>query len=78
MKLSFRNVVALTMALSSHSFASAGILQEHQGHWLGGMKVPDGRVMKIGTESFTRADVSLRNSFQAVSYGRYASSLREI
>ena len=41
MKLSFRNAVALTMALSLRSFASAGILQEHQGQWRGGMKVPD-------------------------------------
>ena len=78
MKLSFRNVVALTMALSSHSFASAGILQEHQGHWLGGMKVPDGRVLKIGTELFTRADGSYWASVSSPDQGVYDIPVKSI
>jgi pimeloyl-ACP methyl ester carboxylesterase len=78
MKLSFRNAVALTMALSLHSFASAGILQEHQGHWLGGMKVPDGRVLKIGAELFTRADGSYWASVSSPDQGVYDIPVKTI
>ncbi|MEI8031416.1 MAG: alpha/beta fold hydrolase [Comamonadaceae bacterium] len=56
MKLSFQNAVVMTLAFGLHSIASAGTLQEHPGRWLGEMLVPDGRMLKIGAELFTRAD----------------------
>ncbi len=34
------------------------MLTEHQGSWLGEMKIPNGPTIKIGTELFTRADGS--------------------
>ena len=52
--LQFAFVMALGLTLPS--IASAGIVQEHQGRWLGEMKVPDGRQLKIGADLFTRAD----------------------
>jgi len=36
--------------------ASAGVLQERQGRWMGDMKLPDGGSLKIGADLFMRAD----------------------
>jgi dienelactone hydrolase len=56
MKSSFRNAVAMAVAFALHSISWAEILQEHQGRWLGEMKISDGRLLKIGADLFTRAD----------------------
>jgi pimeloyl-ACP methyl ester carboxylesterase len=36
--------------------AHAAALDAHPGYWLGDIKLPDGRVQKLGVELFTRAD----------------------
>jgi hypothetical protein len=46
----------VAVLLAMHPLAQADLIKEHQGHWLGDMKVPDGRVLKIGAELFLRAD----------------------
>ena len=56
MKTSLQYAFAMALGLTLPSIASAGIVQEHQGRWLGEMKVPDGRLLKIGADLFTRAD----------------------
>jgi pimeloyl-ACP methyl ester carboxylesterase len=56
MKTSLQFTFVLALGLTLPSIASAGVVQEHQGRWLGEMKVPDGRQLKIGANFFTRAD----------------------
>ena len=56
MGLYFYSAQVVALAFAVHSIAFAGILQEHQGRWLGLMKVPDGHTLQIGAELFTRAD----------------------
>ena len=36
--------------------AGAAVLQDHQGRWMGDMKLPDGAKIKFGVHLFTRAD----------------------
>jgi pimeloyl-ACP methyl ester carboxylesterase len=54
----FYNASVVALAAALQSIASAGILQEHQGRWMGQIEVPDGPTLKIGAELFTRADGS--------------------
>ena len=56
MKPSSKTAYVMMLAFALHSFAGAGVLQEHQGRWLGAMKVSDGSTLRIGAELFTRAD----------------------
>lgn len=58
MKTFLRNVLALALPLAMHAIAHAGLLQDHQGRWLGNMKIPDGPTLRLGAELFTRADGS--------------------
>jgi alpha-beta hydrolase superfamily lysophospholipase len=58
MKIFHQNAVVAALLLTLPSIASAGIVQDHQGRWLGEMKVPGGRLLKIGADLFTRADGS--------------------
>ena len=53
-----RTVIALAMFLLTCAIAQAGVLADHPGYWLGDLKVADGSVLKMGVESFTRADGS--------------------
>ena len=45
--------------------AQAGVLKDHQGHWLGEVTFPNGVKAKVGIEVFTRADGSAWASFAA-------------
>lgn len=58
MKIFHQNAVVAALLLTLPSIASAGNVQDHQGRWLGEMKVPGGRLLKIGADLFTRADGS--------------------
>ena len=53
-----RTVIPLAMFLFASVIAQAGVLADHPGYWLGDLKVADGSVLKMGVESFTRADGS--------------------
>ena len=44
------------MLLAVPSFAHAGVVKDHQGHWLGVMKIPNGPTLNIGAELFAKAD----------------------
>ncbi len=45
------------------------IVKDHQGRWLGDLKLPDGRVMRIGAELLIRADGSAWASFASPDQG---------
>jgi uncharacterized protein len=53
-----RQALTLLVLLALQQAAHAGVLNEHQGSWLGEMTIPNGPTIKIGTELFTRADGS--------------------
>lgn len=48
--------VALVLSTLLALPAGAGIVQEHQGRWMGDMKLPDGASLKMGVDLFMRAD----------------------
>jgi pimeloyl-ACP methyl ester carboxylesterase len=50
--------LSLLILLAMQPVAQADVLKEHQGAWLGDMKIPNGPTIKIGAELFTRADGS--------------------
>lgn len=54
-----RRARSLATLLLLSSVIRAGVLKDHPGHWLGGMKTPEGPTLKIGAELFTRADGSV-------------------
>ena len=48
--------IALVCATMFIHQANGAVLQEHQGRWMGDMKLPDGATLKFGAHLFTRAD----------------------
>lgn len=58
MKSFSRISLFMALSLSLQSYAYAGLLQDHQGRWLGDMKIPNGPTLKIGADLFVRADGS--------------------
>jgi len=58
MKYFHGKALSLLILLSLQPVAQAGVLKEHQGTWLGDMKIPNGPTLKIGADLFTRADGS--------------------
>lgn len=58
MKYFPRKALILLALLALLPVAHADVLKEHQGSWLGDMKIPNGQTLKIGAELFTRADGS--------------------
>lgn len=71
MKSLFSNLKALLFLLAFQSAAHAGVVKDHPGHWMGALKLPDGRVLKSGVELFTRADGSAWASFASPDQGAY-------
>lgn len=53
-----RLTLSLLVLLALQPVAHADVLKDHQGSWLGDMKIPNGQTLKIGAELFTRADGS--------------------
>ncbi len=51
-----RSALALAVLLAVQPVAQAGVVKDHQGHWLGVMKIPNGPTLKIGAELFTKVD----------------------
>lgn len=74
-------LLALTMsmsALASAPAAHAAPLQDHPGFWLGDMKTPDSRTLKIGAELFARADGSAWASVASPDQGAYDIPVKAI
>lgn len=78
MKLSHRNAVTFAVLLAMQTVAQAGVLKDHQGHWLGDMKIPNGPTLKIGAELFTRADGSLWASVASPDQDAYDIPVKSI
>ncbi|MES3022276.1 MAG: alpha/beta fold hydrolase [Pseudomonadota bacterium] len=69
---SFTSTLACLVALLAlHPGANGGVLQERQGLWLGELKTPDGRTLRLGAELLTRADGSLWASFASPDQDAY-------
>lgn len=71
MKSLFSNLKPLLFLLALHSAAHAGVVKDHPGHWMGELKLPDGRILKSGVELFSRADGSAWASFASPDQGAY-------
>lgn len=53
---SLRTAVSVALLLAFQPVAHAGLMDDHQGRWLGNMVIPKGPTLKIGAEFFIRAD----------------------
>lgn len=71
MKSLFSSLKPLLFLLALHSAANAGVVKDHPGHWMGDLKLPDGRILKSGVELFSRADGSAWASFASPDQGAY-------
>ncbi|TFW35573.1 alpha/beta hydrolase family protein [Massilia horti] len=71
-------VLALLALLVLQPVTQAGPLQDHPGYWLGDMTLPNGRVLKIGAELFTRADGSAWASIASPDQGVYDVPVKTI
>ncbi|MFC5461965.1 alpha/beta hydrolase family protein [Massilia niabensis] len=58
MKSIFSHVICLAVLLALQPLAEAGPVKDHAGRWLGDLKTPGGRTLRLGAELFTRADGS--------------------
>lgn len=75
-----RFVIAFAAVLALQAPAQAGVVRDHPGHWLGELKIPDGRTLNIGAELFIRADGSPWASFASPDQDAYdvpIKSMRE-
>jgi pimeloyl-ACP methyl ester carboxylesterase len=64
-------LLPLLIPFALHSVAFAGVVKDHPGHWMGDLKLPDGRVLKSGIELFSRADGSPWASMASPNQGAY-------
>lgn len=71
----FRNAAAGTV---DGEGAHSSIVKEHQGRWLGDLKLPDGRVMRIGAELLVRADGSAWASFASPDQDAYDMPVKKV
>jgi pimeloyl-ACP methyl ester carboxylesterase len=58
--------------------AQAGVLKDHPGHWLGDMKLPNGKVLKFGAEIFVRADGSPWASVSSPDQGAFDIPVKRV
>ena len=70
--------IALVLSALLAQPASAGLLEEHQGRWMGDMKLPNGATIKFGADIFTRADGSPWASVSSPDQGGYDIPVRRI
>lgn len=70
--------IALLLSTLLAQSASAGLLQEKQGRWMGDMKHPNGVTIKFGAHLFTRADGSHWASIASPDEGAYNVPVRRI
>jgi pimeloyl-ACP methyl ester carboxylesterase len=68
----------LLVLFALHSVASAGVVKDHPGYWMGDLKLPDGRALKSGVEMFSRADGSAWASFSSPDQGAYDIPVTQI
>ena len=59
MIFSIKKLTYVVLALALHASAQAGVLSDHQGHWMGDLKIPNGPTFKSAVEIFTRADTKM-------------------
>ena len=71
MIFSIKKLTYAVLALALHASAQAGVLSDHQGHWMGDLKIPNGPTFKSAVEIFTRADGSAWASFSSPDQGNY-------
>lgn len=58
--------------------AQAGVLKDHPGHWLGDLKLPNGKVLKFGAEIFVRADGSPWASVSSPDQGAFDIPVKRV
>jgi pimeloyl-ACP methyl ester carboxylesterase len=78
MKSLFSALKPLVFLLALHPMAYAGVVKDHPGHWMGNLKLPDGRVLKSGIELFSRADGTAWASFASPDQGGYDIPVKSI
>ncbi|MEI6106332.1 MAG: alpha/beta fold hydrolase [Opitutae bacterium] len=78
MKSFSRSSLFLALSLALQSYAYAGLLQDHQGRWLGDMKIPNGPTLKIGADIFARADGTYWASASSPDQDTYDIPVRSI
>ncbi|MES3025256.1 MAG: alpha/beta fold hydrolase [Pseudomonadota bacterium] len=78
MKSHFWKIISLAISLAFQAPVQAGVLKDHPGLWLGGMKIPEGPTVKIGAEIFTRADGSLWASVASPDQDAYDIPLQSV
>lgn len=78
MSISFKLLLAIALMHLTTAFANAGILAEHPGFWLGELKLPDGRRLKIGAEIYQRADGTTWASFASPDQNAYDIPVKNI
>ncbi len=78
MKSSLQKLLFSVCLFALQPITQAGVLNEHQGYWLGDLKVPNGPTLKIGAELFTRADGSAWASVSSPDQGAYDIPVKRI
>jgi pimeloyl-ACP methyl ester carboxylesterase len=78
MKSSPLHAVALLALIAFQSAALAEPLRDHLGRWMGDLKLPDGVVLKIGADLYTRADGTPWASVASPDQGAYDIPVKSI
>ncbi len=76
--MSLLNKMLPAALLALQASAHAGALQDHPGFWLGAMTIPNGQVIRVGAEIFTRADGSAWASFASPDQGVFDAPVSAI
>lgn len=71
MKTLLPKLLPLVLLCAMHGGAHAGVVADHQGYWMGDLKLPNGQVLKSGVELFKRADGSAWASLSVPDQGAY-------
>lgn len=78
MKNSLMRAVALLALIALQSVVLAEPLRDHPGRWMGDLKLPNGTILKIGADIYTRADGSPWASVASPDQGAYDIPVKSI
>lgn len=78
MKSTLLHAVSLLALIAVQPAARADTLRDHSGRWMGDLKLPNGAVLKIGAEFYTRADGAPWASVASPDQGAYDIPVKSI
>jgi len=78
MKATILRTLSIATLFAAQAAAQAGVVADHPGRWMGEITIPNGPVLKLGADLFSRADGSPWASMASPDQGQYDLPLKAL